>query len=146
MQARGRLIAPGKDEALQRLEPFVDEIAELFEPLHLSLADAQTLALVLERHAKIGAEVEEIVLDSSSHGRISSARPPRARTDERVELVDRPIRLDARIGLRHARAVAEARLPGVATARVDAREAHRLVQATHAPPWPAREDRASRAR
>ena len=58
------------------------------------------------------------------------SRPP-ARPSERVELVDVPQRGHARVELRDPRAVAEARLPLVAAARVDARQADGLVALTH---------------
>ena len=51
--------------------------------------------------------------------------------DQRVELVDGAERGDTRIQLRRAGAVAETGLAGVTRARVDARQAHRLV----ALPW-----------
>ena len=47
--------------------------------------------------------------------------------EQRVELVGRAVRGDPRIELRDARAVAERGLPRVAAARVDARQANRLV-------------------
>ena len=75
-----------------------------------------------ERNGEVGAEVEELVLDP-----VEAARP----ADERVELVDVAHRGDARVELRDPRAVAEARLPLVPAARVDARQADGLVAVPH---------------
>ena len=47
-----------------------------------------------------------------------------------LSLVDRPVRLDARIGLRDAGAVAEAGLPRVSRPGVDPRQPHGLVPAS----------------
>ena len=63
MEPSRRLPSSRQDEALQRLEPGVDAVTELFEPGNLLLPDAQALALVLQRHGEVGAEVEEVVLD-----------------------------------------------------------------------------------
>ena len=66
--------------------------------------------------------------DRAGHVAPASTTPER-----RVELVDGAVRLDARVELRDARPVAERRLPRVAAARVDPRQANRLVlRARHA--------------
>ena len=130
MQTRRGFRPAGEDEALQRLQPLVDEIAQLLEALHLFGRDAQPLAFVLERDGEVGTEVEEVVLDLLEPG--AELRRELAREDQpeqRVELVDCSVGLDPGIGLGHAAAVTEARLPCVPGAGIDPRQPNRLVAA-----------------
>src|SRR6266508_2931522 len=125
--------AARQDEALQRLEPLVHQVAELLEPLDLLGGDPQALALVLERHGEVRAQVEELVLNPLEPRpklRRQLWRRERER-QERVELVDRAVGLDSQVGLGHTAAVAEARLPRVPRARVDPRQADGLIPLPH---------------
>ena len=89
----------------------------------------QALAAGGEGNGEVGTEVEEVVLDprerAAQRGVELVEREHGA--ELRVELVDHPVRGNARIELRDPRPVAKARLAGVASARVDPRQAYRLV-------------------
>ena len=126
----------GKDEALQLGQGLVELVAQLLEPVDERLRHAEALVAARERDGEIGADVEELVLDLRERRAKRFRQVGRREHDAelRVELVDDAVGADARVELRHARAVAEARLPRVAAARVDARQANRLVGlARHAP-------------
>ena len=94
-----------------------------------SARDAQARALALGRrssarllgHGEVGAEVEEVVLDVRRASRRTPSGSSSVRDDAEhgAELVDGAVRHDPRIVLRHAAAVAEARLAEIAAARVD---------------------------
>src|SRR5207244_1806761 len=122
-ETRRPLAPAGQDEALQLGERRVRLVDLLLEPADRLLRDAEPLVARRERNRQVGAEVEELVLDA-----VEAARP----ADERVELVDVAHRRHPRVELRDPRPVAEARLALVAAARVDAREADRLVALAHA--------------
>ena len=64
VQPRRRLAAAGEDEALQFRQALVVTVAERFEPVDLGLGDAQPVVAGGVGHRQIGAEVEELVLDS----------------------------------------------------------------------------------
>ena len=92
-----------------------------------ALLDAQAL-LHLQGDAQVGADVEQLVLDPVEGARSSSGQSP-ASTRPSMELSSSvvPNGADARIELRHPRAVAERCLALVAATRVDARQADGLV-------------------
>ena len=88
-------------------------IAELLEAVDLSLGDPQPLLLLIpERNREVGAQVEELVLDPLEPwpGRFREITCER-KADRGVQLVDSPVGLDPRIGLRDPAPVPEARLP-----------------------------------
>ena len=127
VQARGRRGPAREDEALQLRQVVVERVAERLQPVDQRLLDAQP-ALDRERHAEVGADVEELVLDPAE--RLAQLQRALAREDdaeERVELVDRAVRGDPGVELRDAGAVAERGLARVAAAGVDARQSDRLV-------------------
>ncbi len=136
VQARRGLGAAGQDEAGQLRERLVQLVAEPLELVDHRLRDAEPLVGAGERDGQVGADVEQLVLDPRERRAQRLGRRSREHDPElRVELVDGAVRGDARIELRHARAVAEARLPLVAAARVDLRQADGLVATAraHAP-------------
>ena len=93
----------------------------------MPLLDPQP-ALDVGRNGEVGAEVEKLVLDPLEHGAQLDGHHAGEDDPERgIQLVDGAERLDARVELGDARPVTERRLPRVPTARVDPREAHRLV-------------------
>src|SRR5205814_5120484 len=120
-----------EDEAPELLERRVRLVAVGLEPVDVVLCDAQLPVARRKRDREVGAQVEELVLESLE----ARARLDPGPAEQRVQLVDGAVRLDERIELRDAGAVAERGLAGVAAAGVDARQAHRLV------PLPAHERR-----
>ena len=125
---RGRRAAR-EHEARERLEPLAQLVAGALERGHVVVGDAQPALAVpplgVERHRQVGADVEEVVLDA--HEQVGQARLEAGRDrhpDGRPGLVAGAVRPDAQIVLRHPLAVPERRLPGVASARVDAVDAH----------------------
>ena len=106
--------------ARAHVEPRVRLVDLHLEPVDILLLDLEAGAV---RPREIRTDVEELVLDPFQAGG--------APADDGVELVDVAERGDARIELRDARAVAEARLPRVAAARVDLRQADGLVTVPH---------------
>src|SRR5437879_1579009 len=120
-----RALVPAREnealEGWQRRIRFVDLV---LEPADRLVGDPQPIVASRERNGEVRSEVEELVLDA-----VEAAGP----ADQRVELVDVAHSRHARVELRDTRAVAEARLPLVPAARVDARQAHRLVALAHAP-------------
>ena len=120
---------PGKHEGAQGFERGIEFVDLGFEPRRLGGNDAQGLvAQVLAGigHAKIGAQIEEVVLDAGQHGielgeiRRAGVKPGDA--DRRIGLVHRAIGLDAQVVLGDALARAQGRVALVAGARVDAIE------------------------
>jgi hypothetical protein len=95
------------------------------------LLDAEPVADP-ERNGEVGADVEEVVLDTRQ--RLSQSLRERAvcehHPDRRVELIHRAEGADAAVQLRHARAVAERGLSSVTRARVNTCEPDRLVALT----------------
>ena len=107
------------------------EALEVVDPL---LVDAEPPVADAVRDGQVGAEVEELVLDPfqrRSH-RVGDAVGKRD-AEVRVQLVDRAERADPAVELRHAGAISERRLPGVAATRVDPRQAYGLVALPHHP-------------
>ena len=84
-------------------------------------------ALAAGRDREVGADVEEVVLDAAQPVGVlrRQALDGERQADLRVELVDRAVRLDARVGLRHPAHVAEVRLAAVAELGVDPGEVDR---------------------
>src|SRR5262245_17433573 len=138
VDARRGLGSAGKHEALQLLELGVEPVTVDLERIDLRLRHPQAAIPHAERHADVGADVEQLVLDALEDG--SDLRQDVAGerdADQRVELVDRPEGADPAVELGHAAAVAEARLAAVAAARVDPRQPNRLVSlARHSAPAP----------
>ena len=97
--------------------------------LNLRRRDAQDRArrfVRLAREAEIGAEIEQIVLDSRQHrldreigGVARIAHRKQRETDGAIRFVNVAHRCDARVALRPPRPVAEPRLALVPGARVD---------------------------
>jgi hypothetical protein len=112
--------AAGQDERLQRRQRLVRLVAGLLQPRGLLRGHAQPLALPAGGDRDVGADVEQIVLDPLQPLGMRNARHGQRHADLRVELVDRPVGLDPRVGLRHPAHVAQMRLATVAEARVDA--------------------------
>ena len=113
------LVPTRQHEALELGQRGVRLVALRFEAVDGFLRDPQppVVFFVWDRH--VGAEIEELVLDA--------VEPGGAPAEHGVELVDVAERGDARVELRDARPVAEARLPRVAAARVDGRQADRFI-------------------
>ena len=131
MEAGRGLRPAGEDEALQRLERLVDLVAQLLEPLDLPRRHPQALALVVQRHREVGAQIEEIVLHLLEPGtELGGEVAGEHETEDRVELVDGAVRLDPLIGLGHAAPIAETRLPRVSGSGVDPRQPYGLVPAS----------------
>jgi len=124
VQVGGRGRAAGQDEALQRLQSRIHLVARLLEPLDQRGRHAQAVGA---RTAEVCAHVEQLVLDAAQLvgmlGRQVGQREQDA--DVAVELVDRAIGLDPRMGLGHPAHVAQVRLALVAELRVDAGQVHR---------------------
>jgi len=104
------------------------DVAVALERLDLTLRHPKLLVAFLVRHGKIGAEIEELVLDPLQL-RVAHLDPGPAH--DGVELVDGAVGAYERVELRDARAVAETRLAAVAAARVDPGQANRLVALFH---------------
>ena len=85
----------------------------------------------VERDGEVGAEVEEVVLDLLEPGpELVGKRAGEREPENRVQLVDGPVRLDAEIGLRDAAPVAETGLARVSGSGVDPRQPYGLVPAS----------------
>ena len=125
----GRRFRPARqDEALQLGKRGVVLVAESLEVVDHLLGRAQALVGTGERHREVGADVEQLVLHARKrHAKLRRQVARERDADVRVQLVDDAVRADPRVELRRARAVAEARLPFVAAARVDAGQADGLV-------------------
>ena len=125
VQARRAFRSARQDEALQLGQAGVRVVAVGLEPVDRRLSDAELPVAVGERHGQVGTDVEELVLDARQPTVASLHLSP---AEDGVELVDRAVGLDERVELRHAREIAERRLARVACARVDPRQADRLVR------------------
>ena len=111
------------------MQPLVQPVDGPFERLDLRWRDPQhgaRLFVRLARQTEIGAEIEEIVLDSLQHrldrdiGRLAPVADREERKPDRaIGLVDIAHRRDPRIVLRPPRPVPEPRLALVAGLRVD---------------------------
>ena len=128
VQARGCLCAARQDEALEHGQIGVQLVAPLLEPIDRTLFDTQAVGDA-EGNAEVGADVEKVVLNELEQPAqsLGQAGIGKHHTEGSVELVDGAERTDAAVELGNARAVAERGLAAVAGARVDAREANRLV-------------------
>jgi hypothetical protein len=127
VQERSQLGSAGEDEALELRQLGVEAIAVVLEPVDLFLCDAEP-RLVLHRHGEVGAEIEELVLDTQEDvpdlvRAVACEREP----DERVQLVRGPVGRDSRVELGDPRAVSQRRLAFVASASVDPGQPYRLV-------------------
>src|SRR5829696_270906 len=130
VEPRRELAPAGEDEALELRQVGVEPVAVRLERVDLRLRYSQPVRDP-ERHADVGADVEELVLHTLEHGGHLRGRLRREReAQERVDLVDRAESGDTAVELRHPAPVAEARLPSVAGPRVDAGQADRLVLGT----------------
>src|SRR3954452_4519431 len=127
VEVRGGPRPAGEHERPQRLEGRVDLVTGGLEPADLLGREAQPLALAAGRDGEVGADVEELVLHAAQPVGVLRRQPldRERQADLRVELVDRPVRLDPRVGLRHPAHVAEVRLAAVAELRVDPGEVDR---------------------
>jgi hypothetical protein len=114
--------APRQYEGAQRFERAVQLVDLAFEPRNLRIAHLQAFApiLGLVGKAKIGAEVEQIVLNAREHGveRLIVARMQARKTDDGVGLVQCAVGLDPEVVFRHAPSRAERGRAVVAGARV----------------------------
>ena len=137
VRARCRKLAagvpPGSTKERKRLELAVQRIDLAFEPLDLRIAHRQPAAgiLALVGVAKLGAEIEQIVLDAREHGiegGIGAAGMDAGKADRGVGLIQRAVALDPKVVFRHAPAGAERGRAVVAGARVD------LAENDHCPP------------
>ena len=116
-----------QDEAPEHGQVGVEPVAVRLEPVDHRLLDTEA-PLHACRDGEVGADVEELVLNALER----AAELPRHLAGEddperRVQLVDRPVGLDAPVELRDARPVAERRLAHVPAARVDPRQPDRFV-------------------
>src|SRR5262249_13622687 len=124
----------GKHEALQLGKVGVEPVAVLLELVDLVLRHAQPAIPHPVRDAEIRTHVEQLVLNALEDATRVPFQVARQReTDVRVQLVDGSEGADPAIELRSARAVAEAGLPLVAAARVDAGQANRLIDLARHP-------------
>src|SRR6266487_3135463 len=123
-EPRGALAPARKDEALQLWQRRVRLLDVVLQTPDRVGRNAQPALVAGVRHRQVRPEIEQLVLDA-----LEAARP----AHERIQLVDVAHRRHARVELRDARAVAEARLTLVPAARVDARQADGLVALPHAP-------------
>ena len=118
--------AAGEDEVLEGRELLGEPVHELLERDDVALLDPRHghLRLVLLEDAEIGAQVKELVLDRAERfdERLVQSRRERDAEDA-VQLVHRPVGLDAQRVLADALAAAQTRRPVVARARVDLRDA-----------------------
>jgi len=129
MQPRGELASPGKHECPQRLVDGVRLVdpALRFGDLGVAHAVHAMLELRSGRRGKICAELEETILKQGENARDRRERGDAAvdrganPSDARIELVDRSVRLDARMLLADARVGEEPRRTVVTRARVETR-------------------------
>jgi hypothetical protein len=144
MARSARRRAARQHERAQRLEPGVERVDGMLERLDLRRRNAQRRARLfvrLARKAEIGAEIEQVVLDSLQHrldrdiGRIApGADRDERKPDRAIGLVDIAHRHNPRVALRPPRAIAEPRLALVACPRIDDVQLdHRFQPALHAP-------------
>ena len=119
------LTSLGDGSRVSKLDPLV----KAYGAVDVRLGHAELSVLARVRHRQIGSKIEQLVLDAFERW-TQALREVCAREDDpdvRVQLVDDPVRADARVELRRARAVAEARLTRVAAPRVDLRQPDGLV-------------------
>ena len=121
------MAAPRDDKAVERRQSGVEEIDALFDPFDLLLADPQrlNLAVLALGTAQIGAEIEEIVLNTAQYAvNLVIADVENRDTDDRIRLVDPAICGYAHMELWQARTVTERGATIVAGASVDPIEFH----------------------
>src|SRR5579864_8296351 len=125
MKGRGEGRAARKNEGIERRQIGVHRVDLVLEPLDLRGDNTQRLSAALATlgRAQIGAEIEEVVLNTRKHVEGLTLGVEPGQTDRGIGLVDRAESLDAQRLLFHPRAIAERSLALVAALRVDAREA-----------------------
>ena len=123
-------VPPGRTKLLSSGKLGVEPVAVLLEPSTCACS-TRSRPSTLAGHGEVGTEVEELVLDALE--RPVGARPGTspARTTPSAALSSSTVPNASIRGssFDDARPVAERRLPRVAAARVDPRQAHRLVLA-----------------
>jgi hypothetical protein len=127
MQVGGGVATPWNDKAVERLQSGVEQIKALFDPFDLLFCYPQRLDLAMFTlgTAKIGAEVEEIVLNAAQYAaNLCIVDVEKCDTDNRIRLVDPAISRDAYVELWQAPPVAERGAAVVAGASVDPIEFH----------------------
>src|SRR5205823_925259 len=122
VQPRRRLAPAQEDEAPELRQRRVRLVAVGLETVDVRLGDPQLAVSLRIGHREVGAEIEELVLETLQPLAGGDARP----AEQRVQLVDGAVGLHERIELGDARAVAERRLARVAAACVDARQPYGL--------------------
>ena len=93
------------------------------------------------RHAKIGADIEEIVLDASERFVVAACGMQSRQADRGIGFIDFAIGSDAQVILRHTRAIAERSLSAVASARVNLRQLYQVSPTTLTSPCARPSDR-----
>jgi hypothetical protein len=113
---------PGQHEGRQRLKRGVALIDRCFEPGGLRLLQAERLDLETGalRPAKVGADVEQIILNAGQDGTHRFRDMARGPADKGVGLIDRAGGRDPDVELRQSGAVAEHSAPVIARAGVHA--------------------------
>ncbi len=102
VDASGCFRSSGENEALQLGQHRVVLVAERLEAIDHRLGDTEALVGPREGNGEVGAEVEELVLDALEHrpqvrGKVGHRE---REAEQRVELVDDAVGLDAEIELR----------------------------------------------
>ena len=122
-------VPPGRTKLFSSGSSALTRSQSCSSAVDLLLGDAQPVRRDAVRDGEVGAEVEQLVLDARrAPAALSVEVAGEHEPDLRVELVDRRRRRAIRqSSFDDARAVAEARLALVAAARVDPRQADRLV-------------------
>jgi hypothetical protein len=130
VKLRGAAAAAGEDEASQRLDRAVHRVDLRLEAVDLRLDDAQDhlgRSEILARRGKVGAEVEQLVLDGAQAGAVALVRDlEEGEADRAIGLVDVADRLRARMVLGDPGAVGEAGVAAIPGAGVDLVEPDQL--------------------
>ena len=109
MKMRCRWGARRQNEALQRCQLCIDTVNLRFQPIDLTGHDTERAGIALGCLwcAQIGAKIKQIILDPGEHrtGRGIDVKPCNA--DNRICLVNGPVRGDAQVVFRDSAAVAK---------------------------------------
>ena len=123
MQRGARRRSTGENEFLQRRQLGFEQIDPLFESFDVVFAEARA-GIVLPRFrpsvSELGTEREQVTLDAIEH-RVDICRHTGGtnHAEARVGFINVAVRVDARFGLRYARATEEAGFTGVSGLGVD---------------------------
>ena len=119
--------AAGQDEGVEWIEPGIELVDFALQPVDLAFGHAKRLVIgwrIAFRHAKIRAQIEQVVLDPGQWRveRVAAAQRGAGEAKGGIGLVNIPVGVDPGIVFDCLRHVAKPGFPGIAGARVDFRE------------------------